>query len=93
MQTEQKSAAQAAADRVIELEGELEASGVAAVDGSALESARAVLRKWLEGVTAVVASPALGRVTVIHGNGHQATITSHELAYAISGPIQQKPVV
>ncbi len=87
MQEEPKSAARAAADRVVGLEAELEAAGTAAVDTSSVDKARAIVIEWLDDVVGVVASPALGRVTLIHNNGRNSTITSPDLAFLISGPL------
>jgi hypothetical protein len=76
----------AAADRVLELASELEAHGDASFDGEALDKARAALHRWIDSVTAVVALPAFGRVTLIHADGRQSTISSSHLSYAMSEP-------
>jgi hypothetical protein len=86
MDENEQAVAKAAANRVIELEEEVEASGYASVDGAALEKARAALHAWIDGMTAVVISPALGRVTLIHANGRQSTITSPDLPFVMSRP-------
>ncbi len=85
-----KAAARAAAKRVIELEDELEAGGNAVVEDAALETARAILHKWIDGLTAIVASPALGRVTVIHGNGKQSSIASPDLPFLMTAPLGKR---
>ncbi len=90
MQTDQKAQARAAAKRVIELEDELEAGGNALVEESALETARAILHTWIDGLTAIVASPALGRVTVIHANGRQSSIASPDLPFLMTAPVGKK---
>lgn len=72
------------AERVIELEEEVEASGYVTTEGAALEAARASLHKWVDRMTGVVVSPGLGRVTVLHGEGRPSTIASAELPYLIS---------
>jgi hypothetical protein len=77
---------QAATDRVIKLEEELEASGVATHDHDALAAARAILHH----IEAAVVSPALGRVTIIHANGRQSTITSPDLPFVLSKSNDQK---
>lgn len=77
----------AVADRVIELEEELEASGVATIDGRELEWSRAALHKWVEDVVGVVVSPGLGRVTVIHPGGKRSSIASSTLPYLMSKPL------
>jgi hypothetical protein len=83
---------QAAADRVLELAEEVEAAGQAVVGGTALEHARVALHKWVDGVKGVVVSPGLGRVTLIHENGRESTITSPDLPFAMSPPVKAKPV-
>jgi hypothetical protein len=89
MEKEEKSAARAAADRIVELEAELETAANATVDNSTVEKARTLMIKWLDGVAGVVASPALGRVTLIHSNGRMSTINSPDLAYLITGPVNK----
>ena len=78
----------AVADRVIELEEEVEASGVASIDGSDLEWSRAALHKWVDEMIGVVVSPGLGRVTVIHPGGKRSSIASATLPYAMSRPVR-----
>ncbi|RYD25358.1 hypothetical protein [Sphingomonas sp. OK281] len=80
-------ALRAVTDRVIELEEELEASGVATIDGSELEWSRAALHKWVDDVVGVVVSPGLGRVTVIHPGGKRSSIASSTLPYLMSKPL------
>jgi hypothetical protein len=86
MDTDQTASAKAAADRVLELEAELEAAGEAKVDGAPLERARAALHRWVDEMTGVVVSPALGRVTLIHPNGRFSTISSPELPFTMTLP-------
>jgi hypothetical protein len=81
--TEQAAKVQEAADRVMELGEEVEAPGHA-VDDDALERARAALHKWVDAAQRVVVNPALGRVTLIHGDGRISTITSADLPFAMS---------
>ncbi|TXC70217.1 hypothetical protein FSB78_04100 [Sphingomonas ginsenosidivorax] len=78
----------AVTDRVIELEEELEASGVATIDGSELEWSRAALHKWVDEMIGVVVSPGLGRVTVVHPGGRRSSIASSTLPYAMSRPLR-----
>lgn len=80
----------ATADTVMELEGELEASGNASVEGQALETAKATLRTWVDSVTGVVVTPALGRVTLIHANGRKSSISSSDLPFVMSTPVGPK---
>ncbi len=87
MTDEPEDVVRAAADRVIQLEEEVEASGVAAVDGSELAHARAALHAWIDEMTGVVVSPGLGRVTVIHGDGRRSSIASATLPYLMSKPV------
>jgi hypothetical protein len=74
-----------AAARVIELEQELEASGEAAI-GDALTFSRERLHEWVETVVGVVASPGVGRVTLIHANGRESKIASPDLPFLLSRP-------
>jgi hypothetical protein len=76
-----------ATDRVIELEAELEASGTATTQGDKLAFARAALHDWVDSVVAVVASPGVGRVTLIHANGNESKIASPELPYLVTPPV------
>jgi hypothetical protein len=76
-----------AAQRVVELEAELEASGTAATEGDKLDFARAALRDWVETVVGVVASPGVGRVTLIHANGSESKIASPDLPYRVTPPV------
>lgn len=87
MTERQTSDAQVIADRVLEFAEEVEASGQSVVDGTALEAARAALHKWVDELTGVVVMPAFGRVTVIHRNGAQSTISSPDLPFAMSAPL------
>ncbi len=93
MEAEQKSRdkalARSAADRILQLEEELEASGAAAIEGNALESSRLVLLEWVQGLIGVIASPALGRVTVIDREGRHATIITPHLAYDLSATVNK----
>jgi hypothetical protein len=91
MTERQASEAQAMADRVLEFAEEVEASGQSVVGGDALEAARAALHEWVDGLTAVVVMPAFGRVTVIHRNGRESTISSPDLPFAMSAPVGKKP--
>jgi hypothetical protein len=75
---------QEAADRVIAMAEEVEASGDVSVGGAPLEAARAALHKWIDNMTGVVAMPALGRVTIIHPNGRISTISSSDLPFIVN---------
>jgi hypothetical protein len=77
-----------AANRIVELEAELEASGTATTHGDKLEFARAALRGWVDTVVGVVASPGVGRVTLIHANGSESKIASPELPYLVTPPVE-----
>lgn len=80
-----------AIERVVKLEEEVEASGVATLEHDALAAARALLHEWIDSVVATVVSPGLGRVTLIHANGRQSTITSPDLPFVMSKPVGAKP--
>lgn len=72
------------ADRIIDLEAELEAPGHAALENAALMTAREVLHRWVDGMEGIVVNPALGRVTVIHESGSASSIASADLAFRMS---------
>lgn len=76
-----------AASRVVELEAELESSGTTATQGDKLEFARAALHAWADTVVGVVASPGVGRVTLIHANGNESRIASPELPFLVTPPV------
>ena len=83
MNDERESTTRDAADRVLDMAEELEASGDAVLGTDSLESARAALHKWVDEMTGVVLTPAFGRVTIIH-EGRQSTIASPDLPYLMS---------
>lgn len=74
-----------AANRVIELEHELESAGEASM-GDALAFSHERLHEWVDTVVAVVASPGVGRVTLIHANGRESKIASPDLPFLLSKP-------
>ena len=76
-----------AADRIVQLEAELESSSDTTVGGDALERKREILRRWVNSVTGVVASPGTGRVVLIHANGRQSGISSAELPMLLCDPV------
>jgi hypothetical protein len=95
MNNDSKNAASAqaaaqATERVIKLEEEVEASGTASLDDAAVAFARAVLHQWVDTVTAVVTSPGLGRVTLIHADGRKSSIASPDLPFRLSPPVGAK---
>lgn len=75
-----------AAARVIELEHELESAGTAALEGDELTFSREQLHDWVDTVVGVVASPGVGRVTLIHANGRESKIASPDLPFLLSKP-------
>jgi hypothetical protein len=77
---------QAAVDRVVQLEAELESSGEAKTGADAIADARAALHEWVDTVTAIVSSPGVGRVSLIHANGQTSTIASSHLPFLLSKP-------
>jgi hypothetical protein len=79
-------ALRAAAARVIGLEEEVEASGVATIERSELEWSRAALHAWVDEMVGVVVSPGLGRVTILHPGGQRSSIASPTLPFAMSRP-------
>ena len=81
------SAIEAVVERVTELESELEASSDATTGGDALARARAILHDWVDSVTAVVATPGVGRVVLIHRNGTESRIASPDLPMLLAVPV------
>ncbi|OHC98650.1 MAG: hypothetical protein A3H25_05715 [Sphingomonadales bacterium RIFCSPLOWO2_12_FULL_63_15] len=73
-------------DRVLQLEGELEAEGAATTQGEELDHARSMLHQWVDSVVAVVSSPGVGRVSLIHADGGESRISSPALPYLLSRP-------
>ena len=76
----------AATEMVIALEAELEAAGEAKTGGDELAHSHAMLHEWVESVVAVVSSPGVGRVTLIHRDGAQTSIASPTLPFLLSRP-------
>jgi len=76
-----------AVERITELEAELEASSDAATGGDALARARGILHQWVDSVTAVVATPGVGRVVLIHADGSESRIASPDLPMLLSVPV------
>lgn len=77
---------EAATEKVIALEAELEAAGEARTGGDELARSHAVLHEWVESVVAVVCSPGVGRVALIHRDGAQSKIASPTLPFLLSRP-------
>jgi len=75
-----------ATSRIVELEAELEAAGDATTAGDAMASLREVLHQWVDTVTAVVATPGVGRVVLIHANGRESRIASPDLPMLLTRP-------
>jgi len=87
MGDEQPSAIDRAVERGTELNAELEASSDAATGGEALARSREVLHAWVDSVTAVIATPGVGRVVLIHANGSESRIASPDLPMLLSVPV------
>jgi len=86
-QTRSEAVAEAT-DRVTQLEAELEAASDAATGGDELSRARVILHDWVDSVTAVVATPGVGRVVLIHANGRESRIASPDLPSLLSAPVK-----
>ena len=76
----------AAADRVVNLESELESAGTALTGDADLAWLRQTLAQWVETVVGVVSSPGVGRVTLIHANGQETRIASASLPFLLLRP-------
>ena len=85
---EERSAVEDAADRVVELEAELESAANASTGGDSLAYARAALHAWVDSVVGVVAAAGSGRVTLIHTDGTRSGIASPDLAYRVTPPVR-----
>lgn len=77
-----------AAERVLQLEAELEAEGAASTEGADLAHALERLHQWVDTVVGVVASPGVGRVTLIHQDGRESKIASPSLPFLLSRPVR-----
>jgi len=75
-------------DRVTQLEAELESASNATTATDALERARAVLHRWVDSVSAVVATPGAGRVVLIHADGSESRIASPQLPMLLAEPVR-----
>jgi hypothetical protein len=76
-----------AAERIVELEAELESAGNAVTGKNELARMRSALHGWVETVVGVVNSPGSGRVALIHTNGSQSSIASPDLPYLLAKPV------
>ena len=74
------------AARVVALDAELESAGEVAIADEAVLYSRAALHAWVDTVAAVVSSPGVGRVTLIHADGSQSGIASSSLPFRLSRP-------
>lgn len=77
-----------AADRVSQLEAELEAASDTTTAAADLSRLRAILHDWVDSVTAVVATPGVGRVVLIHANGRELRIASPDLPPLLAAPVR-----
>jgi hypothetical protein len=74
------------AERVVALEAELESAGEISLAEAELARCKAVLHAWVDSVVGVVASPGVGRVSLIHEDGNQSGVSSRTLPFALSRP-------
>jgi len=74
------------AARALELEEELETAGDALTDAETLAFVREVLHEWADTVVGATAAPGVGRVTLIHKDGHQSKISSPSLPFKLTRP-------
>lgn len=73
--------------RVTELESELEASSDAIAGDAELARAKEILHAWVDSVTAVVATPGVGRAVLMHDNGTESRISSPDLPFRLAMPV------
>jgi hypothetical protein len=71
-------------ERVVALAEEVEVSGEVSLDEAALMRDRAALHAWIDTAVGVVLTPGFARVSLIHQNGTQSTISSWDLCLAMS---------
>jgi hypothetical protein len=71
-------------ERVVALAEELEVSGEISLDEAALRRDRAALHAWIDTAVGVVLTPGFARVSLIHANGKQSTISSWDLCLTMS---------
>ena len=76
-----------AAERVLDLEAELESASNATTKGEDLKAVHAALHEWVDSVVGAVVSPGVGRVTLIHENGRETKIASADLPFLLSKPV------
>jgi hypothetical protein len=74
------------AERVVALEAELESAGEVSLAEAELARCKAALHEWVDSVVGVVASPGVGRVTLIHNDGNQSGISSRTLPFMLTPP-------
>ncbi|MFD1613257.1 hypothetical protein ACFSCW_15735 [Sphingomonas tabacisoli] len=84
-------AVEEATQRVLGLAEELESAGDATFAGDELQRLHEELHRWVDSVIAVVASPGVGRVALIHANGRQSSISSPDLPHLLSKPARFEP--
>ena len=77
-----------AVDRVTQLEAELESSSDVTTSGDSLARARAELHSWVDSVTAVIATPGVGRVVLIHADDSETRIASPGLPMLLAEPVR-----
>ena len=74
------------AKRVVALEAELESAGEVSLKAAELAQSKGALRDWVDTVVAVVSSPGVGRVSLIHKDGSPSSIASPTLPFLLSRP-------
>lgn len=87
MSDEEADKVRAAIDEEQQMAEEVEASGEASFEGADVENARQAMHQWVDTVVAVVATPAFGRVTLVHKNGRKSSISSVDLPLLVSRPV------
>lgn len=91
MEDEQSENTRALAGRVIALAEELEVSGEISLQEAELKRDRDALHAWIDSAVGVVLTPGFARVSLIHANGKQSTISSWELCLSLSDLRNRKP--
>lgn len=85
--TKKSSRIEEVVSRVIDLESELEASSDTMANDTELVRAKAILHAWVESVTAIIATPGVGRAVLMHDNGTESRISSPDLPFRLAVPV------
>ena len=86
MSDSRSDAIREAAERALTIEQEVESAGEATLDAFDVDHAKASIHEWVDTIVGLVCAPGTGRVTLIHENGHESTVSSPDLPFLICRP-------